>query len=186
MPGMTLIEPASEHETRLAVEWAVREAAGPVYIRLVSVPWELGFEPPLPERLEPGRGQLVREGNDGLLVTTGPVMLSQAWGAAQLLDESRQRVGVLSLPWLRDVDGRWLASVAGDGPVFCVDNHYVSGGQGDAVLAALAAVGFEAPVHKLGVESVPACGTNDEVLRAHGLDAASLAEHVGARLPARA
>jgi transketolase len=47
-------------------------------------------------------------------------------------------------------------------------------------------VDFEAPVHKLGVESVPACGTNDEVLRAHGLDAASLAEHVGARLPARA
>ncbi len=46
MPGMALIEPYCEDEARAAVDWAVREATGPVYIRLVSVPWELGFEPP--------------------------------------------------------------------------------------------------------------------------------------------
>ena len=137
MPGMALIEPASEHETRLAVEWAVREAAGPVYIRLVSVPWELGFEPPVAQRLVPGRGELVRAGPDALIVTTGPVMLSQAWRAAEALGAQGRAVGVLSLPWLRGIDGEWLAALAGDAPVVCVDNHYVDGGQGDAVLSAL-------------------------------------------------
>ena len=48
---------------------------------------------------------------------------------------------MVALPWLRDVDGAWLAEVAGDAPIFMLDNHYVSGGQGDAVLAALAADG---------------------------------------------
>jgi transketolase len=81
VPGMALLEPATEHECRLAVRWAVTEAPGPVYIRLVSVPWELGFDPPAPERLEPGRGTVVREGSDAMLVTTGPVLLSQAHAA---------------------------------------------------------------------------------------------------------
>jgi transketolase len=185
MPGMALIEPASEHEARLAVEWAVREATGPVYIRLVSVPWELGFEPSLPDRLTPGRGEVVREGHEATIVTTGPVMLSQAYAAAELLAADHRPVGVVSLPWLRDIDGEWLAKVADDAPVFCLDNHYIDGGQGDAVLAGLAATGAPNRVHKLGVESVPECGTNEEVLRAHRLDAESVAERVGAALPSR-
>ena len=41
LPGAALIEPATDDEARAAVRWAVREATGPVYIRLVSVPWEL-------------------------------------------------------------------------------------------------------------------------------------------------
>ena len=34
----------------------------------------------------------------------------------------------------------------------------------------------------LGVREVPACGTNDEVLRYHGLDAASLADTIASSL----
>lgn len=178
MPGMALLEPCSEHEARLCLEWALREAPGSVYIRLVSVPWDLGFEPPRAERLVQGRGELVREGSDALLVAAGPVMLSQAHAAAELLSEQRSECGVLALPWLRDVDGPWLAELAGEAPIFCLDNHYVTGGQGDAVLHALAS--RPAPgarqVHKLGVTRVPECGTNDEVLRAHELDADGIAD----------
>jgi hypothetical protein len=36
------------------------------------------------------------------------------------------------------------------------------------------------PVAVWAVEGVPACGTNDEVLRAHGLDADSLAARIAA------
>ena len=41
------------------------------------------------------------------------------------------------------------------------------------------------PVRKLAVEEIPACGTNDEVLAAHRLDAASIARRVAVALPAR-
>ncbi len=129
VPGMACLEPASDHEARLCVEWAVSAASGPVYIRLVSVPWELGFEPPRAESLEPGRGTVARADGDVVLVCTGPVLASQAWqvdGAALVL-----------LPWLRDVDGAWLEQVAAGRRVVVLDNHWVSGGQGDAVRAAM-------------------------------------------------
>jgi transketolase len=161
------LEPATGHEARLCVEWAVREAPGPVYLRLVSVPWELGFEPPRAERLERGRGTVARADGDVVLVCTGPVLASQAWQV--------ERAAVVLLPWLRDVDGDWLRDVAGGRPVVVLDNHVVDSGQGAAVRAALDGT----PVRVFGVEGVPHGGGNLDVLRAHRLDAESIA----ARLP---
>ena len=80
-------------------------------------------------------------------------------------------VAVIALPWLRDVDGDWLERATGGAPVIVLDNHFLSGGQGDAVRAALGASACTS-----GASSrVPAGGGNDEVLRAHRLDASSLA-----------
>lgn len=165
VPGMACVEPASEDEAAAAVRWAVREATGPVYIRLVSVPWPLGFEPEPVGELVPGRGRVARADGDVVLVCTGPVLASQAWrvdGAAVVL-----------LPWLRGVDGAWLREVAGERPVVVLDNHVPDSGQGAAVREAL-----NGPVRVFGVEGVPACGTNDEVLRHHRLDAASIADRI--------
>ncbi len=158
----------------MLVDWAVREASGPVYLRLVSPPWPLGFEPRVD--FTPGRGTVLRRGDAGTFVCTGPVLVSQAWAACEELGDW----GLVALPWLRGIDGAWLAeNVAGR--VVCLDNHVTSGGHGEAVLHALASAGAGvAGVELIGVDEVPACGTNDEVLRAHGLDAASLAARVRA------
>jgi transketolase len=57
-----------------------------------------------------------------------------------------------------------------------LDNHYVRGGQGEMLAAAVAELGLDpvASVMRLGVTTLPQCGTNDEVLAYHGLDVASL------------
>jgi transketolase len=64
--------------------------------------------------------------------------------------------------------------------VFCLDNHVAIGGQGDRIAAAIAGAGFSAPprVHRLAVESIPACGSNADVLRHHALDRRRIAERV--------
>jgi len=179
IPGMALIEPFCDEDVARALAWAIEEALGSVYIRLVSVPWDLGFDPPVLDRLQPGRGTLLREGGDVVLVTTGPVMVSQAWAAADALSDEGVSAGVLALPWLRGVDGGWLAEVADGAPIVTIDNHYLAGGQGEAVVAALAADVTQAVrVHCLGVTEVPRCGRNDEVLRAHGLDSETIAASV--------
>jgi transketolase len=172
VPGMTCLEPATEHEVRLCVDWGVRDAPGPVYLRLVSVSWDLGFVPAQGERLQPGRGTVVREGSRATIVCTGPVLLSQAYEAAQRLGD----VAVVSLPWLRDVDGAWLDTIAGDSRVVVLDNHWHVGGQGDAVRSALPG----RPVAVWGITRVPSCGSNAEVLRDHGLDADSLVRRLQA------
>jgi transketolase len=172
VPGMAAIEPYCEEEVRAVVAWAVGEAVGPVYIRLVSPPWELGFEPPAVE-LAAGRGTVLREGDAGTFVCTGPVLVSQAWAACEQLGDW----GLIALPWLRGIDGAWLAEAA-SGAIVTIDNHVLSGGQGEAVLAALAAAAPQAAsrVRSVGIDRVPACGTNDEVIEAHGLGADALVD----------
>jgi len=188
VPGMSLIEPFCEDEVRAAVDWAVNRAPGSVYLRFVSVRWVLGFDPPPIVELTPGRGTVLRPAGDLLLVAAGPVMVGGAWEAAELLAEEGCEAGVVALPWLRDVDGAWLADVAGGASIFTLDNHYVTGGQGDAVLAALAAEAPDAAarVRKIGVTEVPKSGENNETLRAHGLDAEGIRRQVAAHLPSRA
>jgi transketolase len=151
-----------------------------VYLRLVSVPWELGFDPPACLALSSGRGTVLREGEDIILVATGPVLISQAWEVAARFETRGVSVGVVALPWLRDIDGRWLAEVAQSATVVTIDNHYLAGGQGDAILAAFAREAPEvaARLVQVGVTEVPRCGRNDEVLRAHRLDAEGLEEQV--------
>jgi transketolase len=115
-------------------------------------------------------------------------MIGGAWEAADLLAEEGCEAGVVALPWLRDVDGSWLADVANGASIFTLDNHYVTAGQGDAVLAALAAEAPDAAarVRKIGVTEVPKSGENNETLRAHGLDAEGIRRQVTAHLPSRA
>ena len=176
VPGMTCLEPYCEAEARAAIRWALTEADGPVYIRLVTPPSDLGFEPPVSAALVPGQGTVLREGAGGAFVTTGPVLVAEAWKACGLLAAEGVAFGLVALPWLRGVDGAWLADAIPAGTIVTIDNHVATGGQGEAVLAALAAARPEAAarVRCVTVEGVPVCGTNDEVLAAHGLDAATL------------
>jgi deoxyxylulose-5-phosphate synthase len=166
VPGMACLQPATEAELRACMDWAVDAAPGPVYLRIASVPWELGFDPPPAAPLAPGRGTVVRPDGDVVAVCTGPVPASQVHAV--------EHAAVVLLPWLRDVDGTWLADVAGGRPVAVVEDHWVRGGQGDAVRAALP--GHD--VRILGIDSLPASGGNADVLRAHGLDAAALRERL--------
>jgi transketolase len=88
---------------------------------------------------------------------------------------------VVNLPWLNQVDEQWLrVIVSGRTHVFTLDNHYVDGGQGQMLLGRLAELGLSQPPRctRLGVRSIPACGQNAEVLRAHELDAAGIASAV--------
>jgi transketolase len=108
--------------------------------------------------------------------------VSQAWAACEDLDDW----GLVALPWLRGIDGGWLAEVA-SGQIICLDNHVTPGGQGAAVLQAFTEAAPEAAARTtlVGVDSVPVCGTNDEVLRAHGLDADALVARARLLVPAR-
>jgi transketolase len=182
IPGLILLEPCTEQETEQAVEFCVSGTASSTYLRLVSVPYEVSFELPANYRLEPGRGATLTEGNDAVLFAYGPVMLTQAVQAAEVLRRDHG-VGlkVVNLPWLNRVDQSWLTeTVDGLKSIFALDNHYITGGQGDMLAASLAESGLleGRSFHKLGLTDIPICGQNDEVLLAHGFDAKSLSEYL--------
>jgi transketolase len=181
MPGMILVEPCTEVEVEAVVDFCVNRTTESAYIRLVTVPCKVPFELPAAYRPAAGKGVALTEGRDAILFGYGPVLLSEAVRAAQLLAEDGIGLRVVNLPWLNRVDRAWLAeAVAGHRRVFTLDNHYVTGGQGQMIAAALAELaprGLEG-VTLLGVEDIPRCGRNDEVLRAHRLDAESLRQRI--------
>jgi transketolase len=182
VPGLELIEPASEDEVVQAVGYCLETADSSCYLRLVSIPCRVPYRLPADYRLERGRGIALTEGDDAVLFGYGPVMLAQAYDAAGLLrDHHRFGLRVVNLPWLNLVDDAWLAAET-DGlrDVFTLDDHYIQGGQGEMLGAHLAELGRATGprLRRFGVRSIPACGQNDEVLRAHRLDAESLAADV--------
>ncbi|MDX2054776.1 MAG: transketolase C-terminal domain-containing protein [Polyangiaceae bacterium] len=180
IPGLILLEPSTEAEVPRALEWAIAQAPSSVWLRLVSIPCEIPFQ--LPEApLEMGKGTELRQGEDALFIAYGPVLLAEAWHASEALEAQHGlKVGVVALPWLNRLDEAWLARVvASRRHIFTLDNHYVAGGQGQLIGATVASLGLSSVrVHNIGVESVPACGRNQEVLQHHGLDAASLVPRV--------
>ncbi len=95
LPSMTIVQPANAEETKAVVEWAVEEAEGNVAIRLAIGPSPRRIELGRGYRLAPGRGTVLREGDDAVVVAYGPVMLHEVLTAAELLAEHGQHVTVV-------------------------------------------------------------------------------------------
>jgi transketolase len=125
-----------------------------------------------------GEGWTIRDGDDLVVFGYGPWMLANAFDAAQQLEQDAGiRVRLVNLPWLNRLDPSWLRAVIRTcRAVVTLDNHYVHGGQGAMIAAAIAGLGLDARVTQVGVTSLPECGTNDEVLTHHHLDIPSLVQ----------
>jgi transketolase len=151
VPGLVAIEPCSEREARLAIRWAVESHDASTYLRFVNVPLDLPYRLPDDYTLSPGRGVALRTGADVALVGYGPVLLSSAWQAADLLASEGVQAAVIDLPWLNRIDETWALDVLGAFPlVVTLDNHYLEFGQGMLVASALARTGARADVVSIG------------------------------------
>ena len=177
IPGLTLVEPSCEAEVGLLLDWCINEAPGSCYLRLVSLPWEIPYQLPDGYRPKFGQGLTLIEGTDIAIIASGPVMLSAAVQAADILKKERGiSLKVINLPWLNQVDSHWLkVAIAGCKKVYCLDNHYVIGGQGDAVARAVMQLEHKVVrVSCIGVKDIPPSGTNQEVVRKMCLDARAI------------
>ena len=181
LPGMTVVQPGNAKETAALLRWAVEDADGNVALRIAIGPSPRRIELPGPPEL--GRGTVLREGRDAVLVAYGPVLLHEALLASELLAENGgPGLRVVALPWLNRFDAEWLAAeVAAFEQIFVLEDHSPVGGLGDGLRRMLDG----RPLSVLGVEGWPACGTPAEALRFHGLDGASLADRIAARVGVR-
>ena len=179
VPGLVAIEPCCERESRLAIRWAVVENPASTYLRFVNVPLDLPYSLPASYRLRVGCGVTLRDGRDVAIVGYGPLLMANAWRAAEALAADGIDAAVINLPWLNRIDESWLRDALAHTPaVITLDNHYVALGQGVMIAAAIARLGLSLDVRSIGLTDVPACGNNAEVLAHHGLDADGIARGV--------
>jgi transketolase len=173
LPGLAIVQPGNAAETEALVAWALEEASESVAIRLAIGPSPRRIELPVPPAY--GRGAVLHEGSDAILVAYGPVMLHEALAAAEALRARGVRLQVVALPWLNRFDTEWLGNAFEPfRDVFVLEDHAPVGGLGDALRRVLDGRALTV----FGVEGWPACGTPPEALRFHGLDGASLADRI--------
>lgn len=187
VPGLVVVEPSCEAELSALSTLIFEGLPESVYLRLVSVRYIRKFPQPS-EAPRPGCGTVLRNGNDAAIIAYGPVLLNEAWATTERLASEGYDVALISMPWLNRFDAQWLRSLDRWPLLFVLDNHAMIGGLADNLTGALATMrpAWNGQMAKFGVDGVAACGSNDEVLRVHGLSAERLAERMNRHLERRA
>ena len=178
-PGLVMAAPSCPAEVGALLDWCLDTHDGPSFLRMASLPAEIDWDLPSGWTPEVGSGFEIAAGSDAVLIGSGPILLAQAVKASRLLAAQGVSLQVVNLPWLNRVDADWIAGLAkGKRLVVTLDDHYLDGGQGDKVMAALARAGVSIKTLNLGLSAVPPSGQPAEVLERLGLDAAGIAESV--------
>ena len=151
IPGMVILNPADDVEAKACVK-AAYEYNGPVYLRFgrLAVP-VINDRPDY--KFELGKGVVLREGKDVIIVATG-LCVSSALEAAEKLAADGIDAKIINIHTIKPLDEELIVAAAKEtGKVVTVEEHSVIGGLGSAVCDALAEK-CPVPVKKIGVQDV--------------------------------
>jgi 1-deoxy-D-xylulose-5-phosphate synthase len=133
IPNLTLMAPKDENELRHCMETA-RNLPGPAAIRY---PRGTGEGAALDAKLRPlplGKAELVREGEDLLILAAGP-MVYTALRAAELLQEQGQSTAVINARFIKPLDEELIGQYAlKTKRIVTLEENCLAGGFGSAVL----------------------------------------------------
>ncbi|WP_084057234.1 1-deoxy-D-xylulose-5-phosphate synthase [Desulfacinum hydrothermale] len=179
LPNMTVMAPKDENELRRMLKTAL-EHRGPIALRY---PRGRGLGVALDEAIETlpiGRGEVVREGSDAVLVAIGhPV--AAACRAAERLEQEGIRAAVINARFVKPLDKDLLLDwVQRTKLLVTIEENALQGGFGSAVLECLADAGcLPRRVARIGIPDAFIQHGKPEILRKEvGLDAESIARTV--------
>jgi 1-deoxy-D-xylulose-5-phosphate synthase len=151
IPNFTVMAPKDEAELQRMLVTSIHHS-GPCAIRIPrgegeGVPLaEEGFEP-----LEIGRGELITDGDDLLIVAYG-AMVAPALATAGLLQEKGVRAAVINGRFLRPLDEALILPLAKRiGRVVTMEEGALAGGFGAAVVETLSDHNVLVPVLRIGI-----------------------------------
>jgi len=177
LPKLTLMSPRDGVEfqamLRFAVDWQ-----GPIALRYPRA--KVAQEPiPALYPIEHGRGELIKDGCDALIVAYGPLVYA-ALDAAKRLAIDGINAGVVNARFAKPLDADLIHSNAlGKKAVVTVEEHALAGGFGSAVTEMLVDRGFRGRILRIGVEDrFVEHGTRDELLHLTGLTPDGIARRI--------
>jgi transketolase len=171
-PTFTVLYPCDGASAeRLVVAAAGRP--GPVYIRTSrpKTPVIYGNDEAFPI----GGSKVLRKSDaDAATVVAAGVTVFEALKACDELGRQGVPIRVIDAYSIQPIDEAGLKLAAGQtgGLVITVEDHYVAGGLGDAVAAALSGIGVA--VRRLAVREIPRSGKAQELLERFGISAACI------------
>jgi transketolase len=186
LPNMTCLEPVSPIQVKESLNWALLNN-GPTYLRLTSIP--LNFSDSLLSINLPqlGKGNLISQGEDVLLISVGPVLSIEASIAiSELVDELNYNVCHVIMPWLNNIDLCWWKElILGKSSILIYENHDLRNGFGEYFKSKIFGnIPNEITIKIFGVSGIPVSGRNHEVLKYYQLDSNSIKNQLLSELDA--
>lgn len=180
IPGMVVASPRDERVLRDLMLTAYNYD-GPMAIRYPRgsgnmVDWQTPMT-----KLEIGRGEKLTEGEDAVIISTGPIA-SEVRTALGILERDGISVAHYDMIFVKPLDKEMLREIAGRHvPVITVEDATLVGGLGSAVADFFSEEGYnDIEVCKIGVpDRFVAQGSVAQLRRQCGLDAESIAATVG-------
>ena len=173
IPNMTVLAPGDAKEAVEAMN-AMYKTSGPMYLRLTR-------DETIPEFLPDsefviGKGRKLRQGSDILVVSTG----STTYRVSEAIEKIEGiSITHLHYPTIKPFDVELLLESAKNVRfVVTVEEHYIRGGLGSMV-AEIMSEHLPKKVHRIGVsDAFSGCGTDEELLEAHGLSAEKIKDQI--------
>jgi len=138
LPHMRVLAPGYSWEAREATKALMRDK-GPAYIRLGKSPGVAYEKKDFTFSL--GKGFVIKEGKDVVIVSTGNV-LDVACKTAEMLEKQGITVCVVSMPTIKPLDSRLIHKVVPKAKgIFTIEEHTTTGGLGSAVKEVLFDIG---------------------------------------------
>ncbi|HSE97992.1 MAG TPA: 1-deoxy-D-xylulose-5-phosphate synthase, partial [Blastocatellia bacterium] len=136
MPGFVIMAPKDENELRHMLKTAI-EFNGPASVRY---PRGSGFGVPMDEAivsLEIGKAEILREGADVAIIGIGN-QVNYCMRAAEKLASDRIDATVVNARFVKPLDEELIVAIArSHGSIVTVEDHYLMGGFGSAVMELL-------------------------------------------------
>jgi len=155
IPNIVIMAPKDEAELQRMVVTGVNHTSGPIAMRYprgngYGVPlMEEGWEP-----LEIGKGEILRTGDDVLIVAYG-TMVYPGMQAAEILSEHGIEATVINARFVKPLDTELILPLAKKiGRVITLEEGCLMGGFGSAIAEALMDADILVPVKRFGVPDV--------------------------------
>jgi 1-deoxy-D-xylulose-5-phosphate synthase len=174
IPRMTVMAPRDQSELVAMLKSSLKYS-GPIAIRYPrgSGPQEeVDYRLPV---LSFGRGELLREGEDLVIIAVGPLVY-QALEAAEQLSMKGKEAAVINCRFVKPLDEELILEWSNrTKKVITIEENVIAGGFGSAVLELLADRGFNGEAARMGIpDSFLGHGAPDLLCRSIGLDAAGI------------
>ncbi|MGH4039096.1 MAG: transketolase family protein [Sphaerochaeta sp.] len=170
-PNMQVIVPSDANQAEQALEYALTQK-GPVYIRL-----NRNAIPDLPVSDDFSSGKIIecKKGKDITIAANG-ITASYVNEAAELLSKEGIDTEVISVPFIKPLDGEGIAkSALKTGKLLCVEEHNVQGGFASAISEYFMKNGISCKFDCIGIEDrFTETGPYDELLAKYGISAENI------------
>ncbi|HSW36641.1 MAG TPA: 1-deoxy-D-xylulose-5-phosphate synthase [Candidatus Limnocylindrales bacterium] len=175
MPNMSILTPANENELQHMLYTALDYTAGPVAIRYPRDKGEgveLDDEPYL---LPWGKGELLKQGEDLLIIAAGTVV-NAAMSAAEKLNLQGIDAAVINARFVKPLDEELIITWAQKcRRVITIEENVLAGGFGSGVMELFAKNNLCLPIKQLGVDDqFVEQGERSKVLSRYKLDTAGI------------